>query len=68
MCNFNEGLRKLEIVANDWRHKYLTIFGKITVFMTFMQSVLSHVATYLPTPIKVYCKKFDKIMVDFIKG
>ena len=31
MINFDEGVRKLEIVANDWQHKYLTIFGKITV-------------------------------------
>ena len=26
MSNFDEGLRKLEIVANDWRHEYSTIF------------------------------------------
>ena len=57
MCNYNEGIRKLETVVNDWRHKYLTIFGKITVVKTFMLSVLSHVATVLPTPSKKYCKK-----------
>ena len=68
MNNFEAGLRKLEIVANDWRHKYLTIFGKITVVKTFMLSVLSHVATVLPTPSNVYCTKFEKIMIDFIKG
>ena len=33
-----------------------------------MLSVLSHVATVLPTPSKVYCKKFKKVMIDFIKG
>ena len=57
MCNYNEGIRKLETVVNDWRHRYLTIFGKITVVKTFMLSVLSHVATVLPTPSKKYCKK-----------
>ena len=68
MCNYEAGLRKLEIVANDWRHKYLTIFGKITVVKTFMLSILSHVATVLPTPSNAYCKKFEKVMVEFIKG
>ncbi len=68
ISNFDEGLRKLEIVANDWRHKCLTICGKITVVKTFMLSCLSHVATVLPTPPNSYCKKFEKIMSDFIKG
>ena len=68
ISNFDEGLRKLEIVANDWRHKYLTIFGKITVIKMFMLSKLSYIATVLPTPPKLYCKKFEKIMIDFIRG
>ena len=68
MNNYEAGLRKLEAVANDWRHKYLTIFGKITVVKTFMLSILSHVATVLPTPSNAYCKKFEKVMVEFIKG
>ena len=68
MGNYNEGIRKLETVVNDWRHKYLTIFGKITVVKTFMLSVLSHVATILPTPPKKYCKKIETIIVNFIKG
>ena len=33
-----------------------------------MLSALSHIKTVLPTPSKTYCKKFDKIMIDFIKG
>ena len=33
-----------------------------------MLSVLSHIATVLPTPSKLYCKKFEKIMIEFIKG
>ena len=68
IINYDEGLKKLEIVANDWRHKYLTIFGKITVIKTFMLSTLSHIATILPTPPVSYCKKFEKIITDFIKG
>ena len=68
LTNYEEGLQKLEIVANDWRNKYLTIFGKITVIETFMLSKLSHIATILPTPPKVFCKKIKSIMIDFIKG
>ena len=68
MSNFDEGLQKFERVANDWRHKYLTIFGKITIIKTFMLSTLSHIATVLPTPPKLYCKKFESIMTDFIRG
>ena len=68
ISTFDAGHRKLEIVANDWRHKYLTIFGKMSVVKTFMLSVLSHVATVLPTLSKTYCEKFEKIMIDLIKG
>ena len=32
-----------------------------------MLSVLSHVATILPTPSKKYCKKNETIIVNFIK-
>ena len=62
MCNYDEGIRKLETVVNDWRHKYLTIFGKITVVKTFMLSLLIHVATVLPTPSKKYCKKLNLLL------
>ena len=68
LTNYDEGIRKLEAVAHDWKHKYLTICGKITVVKTFMLSVLSHVATVLPTPNSTYCKKIEKIMSDFIRG
>ena len=33
-----------------------------------MLSVLSHVATVLPTPSTKYCKKIESIIVNFIKG
>jgi hypothetical protein len=66
MTNYDEGIKKLELVANDWKHKYLTICGKITVVKTFMLSILSHVATVLPTPNSRYCKKIEKIITDFI--
>ena len=68
MCNYDEGIRKFETVVHDRRHKYLTIFGKITVVKTFMLSVLSHVATVIPTPSEKYCKKIETIIVNFIKG
>ncbi len=44
------------------------ICGKITVVKTFMLSILSHVATVLPTPNSRYCKKIEKIITDFIRG
>ena len=68
MWNYNEGIRKLEMVVNDWRHRHLTIFGKITVIKTFMLSVLSHIATVLPTTSKKYCKKIETIITNFIRG
>ena len=37
----------------------------MTVIKTFMLSTLSHIATVLPTPSKLYCKKFEAIMIDF---
>ena len=33
-----------------------------------MLSKLSHIANILPTPPKDFCKKFESIMINFIKG
>merc|ERR1712082_482325 len=68
LTNYDKGIRKLESVAHDWKHKYLTISGKIPVVKTFMLSVLSHVATVIPTPNSAYCKKIEKIISDFTRG
>ena len=59
--NYDEGVRKMEIVANDWKYKYLTIFGKLTVIKTFMLATLSHIATVLPTPPRCFVKKLRKL-------
>ena len=65
--NYNEGIRKLETVVNDWRHKYLNFFGKITVVKTFMLSVLSHIATVLPTRLGSIVKKLKQLLSTLLK-
>lgn len=45
----------------------INICDKITVIKIFMLITLSHIATVLITPHKLYFKKFEKIMTDFMK-
>ena len=61
LFNFDEGLRKLEIVANDWWHKYLTICGKIKVVKTFMFSVSVMLLLFSSHHPKFAVKSFKKL-------
>ena len=35
-CNYEKGIQNMQNIANSWKFKYLTIFGKITVIKTIM--------------------------------
>ena len=51
-ANYDEGLRKMEVF----------------VIKTFMLSTLSHIATIIPTPLVSYCKRFEGVMINFIRS
>ena len=48
-CNYQKWIQNMRNVANNWKVRYLTIFGKITVTKTFMLPQLTHVATVIPS-------------------
>ena len=57
-CNHEKGVQNMRDIANNWKFKYLTIFGKITVIKTFMLPQLTHVATVVPS---LTIKEIDEI-------
>ena len=64
--NFNKALNKSRNVLNNWRKRYLTPVGKITVIKTFILSVFNHLFISLPNPSETIIKDLKKIIFSFI--
>ena len=43
--NTNKEIEAMKEVANDWKFRYLSIFGNITVMKTFMFPKFTHIAS-----------------------
>ena len=66
--NFDQNVTRLEKMLDNWRYRYLTPFGKITVLKSLGLSKLSHIALVIPSPDKNMIKKFNSIFFKFIWG
>ena len=42
--NWNEKITKIEKILASWKHRDLTIFGKILIIKTLALSIITHVA------------------------
>ena len=47
--NYDLDKKKVLAVANSWRNRYVSIYGKVCVAKTLMLPKLTHIATVLPT-------------------
>ena len=61
-------LDKVRKELNSWWHRYLTVFGKITVIKTLCIPKFTHIATVIPslsvTQIKEIDKEFEHCLYD----
>ena len=46
--NFQDCFKKVKKELNSWRHRFLTVFGKITVIKTLCIPKFTHIATVIP--------------------
>ena len=58
--------KKVLAVANSWRNRYVSVYGKVCVVKTLMLPKLTHIATVLPTLKKKQIKEIEQIWYDYI--
>ena len=64
--NYEKAINKVKAVANSWRNRYVSIYGKVCVVKTLMLPKLTHIATVLPTISSKQIKEVEKIWHDYI--
>ena len=64
--NFDIALAKVKKILNNWKHRYLTPFGKITVIKSLILSKLTHLVLILPSLDIRKLKNIEKKMYEFL--
>ena len=65
-CNYDRGIKNMRDIANSWKFRYLTIFGKLTVIKMFLLLQLTHVATVVPTLTAKQIEEIHSVWNEFI--
>ena len=47
--NYEDCFEKVKSELSSWKHRFLTVFGKITVIKTMCLSKFTHIATVIPS-------------------
>ena len=47
--NYEDCFEKVKSELSSWKHRFLTVFGKITVIKTMCLPKFTHIATVIPT-------------------
>merc|ERR1712082_43164 len=64
--NYDLAKKKVLAVANSWRNRYVSVYGKVCVVKTLMLPKPTHIATVLPTLKKKQIKEIEQIWYDYI--
>ena len=64
--NYNKAFEKIERNIRQWKRRYLTPLGKITVIKTLFLSKLNHLFLSLPTPNNNILIHINNIMYKFV--
>ena len=56
----------MQEIVNNWKFRYLNIFGKLTVIRTYMLPQLTHVATVVPTLNAKHIDEIHRLWNEFI--
>ena len=50
LLNYDKAIESIRKELSSWRHRFLTIFGKITVIKTLCLPKLNHIVSVVPNP------------------
>ena len=48
--NYERAIENVKKELHSWKHRFLTVFGKIIVIKTMCLSKLNHIVTVVPNP------------------
>ena len=64
--NYQNCLDKVKKELSSWRHRFLNVFGKITVIKTLCIPKFMHIATVIPSLSIIQIKEIDKEFEHFL--
>ena len=63
--NFEKTLEKVNTIMKSWKDRNVTIFGKVTIVNTLINSLSAHKLMALPTPPKSFFVKYKTKIIEF---
>ena len=66
LVNYDKAIESVRMELSSWKHRYLTIFGKITVINTLCLPKLNHIVSVVPNPNLAHLKHLESELKTFI--
>ena len=66
--NFDLKLNEINKTINNWKHRFLSPLGRLTIVKTLLLSKIAHVAIVLPTVSNKIIKNLESLIYSFIWG
>ena len=66
LVNYDKAIESVRKELSSWKHRYLTIFGKITVIKTLCLPKLNHIVSVVPNPNLAHLKQLESELKTFI--
>ena len=66
LLNYDKAIESIRKELSSWRHRFLTIFGKITVIKTLCLPKLNHIVSVVPNPNIAHLNQLESELKTFI--
>ena len=66
--NFESKLKVIQSIMNNWRRRFITVRGKITLVKSLLLPKLTHILVSLPKPSIAFIKRLKSSIFHFIWG
>ncbi|MCP3679187.1 MAG: hypothetical protein GY782_02550, partial [Gammaproteobacteria bacterium] len=64
--NYSLAKTKVQAIANSWKNRYVSVYGKVCVIKTLMLPKLTHIATVLPNLSAKQIKEIEQVWYNYL--
>ena len=64
--NYSASLKKVQATIERWSNRNISLFGKITIINTLLNSLFAHKFLAVPSPDESFFKEYRRMVVDFL--
>ncbi len=64
--NYSLAKTKVQAIANSWKNRYVSVYGKVCVIKTLMLPKLTHIATVLPNLSTKQIKEIEQVWYNYL--